>query len=353
MISHALKRSWVVALAAVLVGPLVSCGWSSDEHPKRERKERKEARKEKERAKEAGREDGPRAAPARDWNRYPAVVEMTTGEDVVAIGDVHGGYDRLVALLLSAGLIKREATQQVGYAWSGGRRVLVSVGDLIDKGDQSLPTLDLLMALEPGAASAGGRIVVTLGNHEAEFLADPKNKKAKREIDHELRAKGLDPEAVAAGQAPYGEWMRRRPLAAKINSWLFAHAGNTSGASTAALSASFRAAVDAGDWGAPVLLGNDSILEAQKWWKAGSLDADLAAAQVRHIVFGHDPGAFKLPGQITQRFDGKLFLIDVGMSPAVDYSKGALLVIHRKGAGEEAVAVDPSGRATPLWSGPG
>jgi hypothetical protein len=340
MIRHGLKRSTIVAVAAVLVPSLVSCDWSSDKHPKRERKERKEATEE------------PRAAPGRDWNLYPAVVEMTTGEDVAAIGDVHGGYDRLVALLLSAGLIKRDGTQQAGYAWSGGHRVLVSVGDLIDKGDQSLPVLDLLMALERAAAAAGGRVVVTLGNHEAEFLADPKNKKAEREIDRELEAKGLDPEAVAAGQAGYGEWMRRRPVAAKINSWLFAHAGNTSGATTAALSASFRKAVDADDWGAPFLLGDDSILEAQKWWKAGSLDADLAAVRARHIVFGHDPGAFKQFGQIAQRFDGKLFLIDVGMSPAVDYSKGALLVIRGKGAGEEAVAVDPSGKATPLWSGP-
>jgi hypothetical protein len=332
------RRGIVLVLAATLAA---GCdAFAEKHHRKGEKKER--------RAEETAKAP---AAP-RDWVRFPAVVERTTTEDVIGLGDVHGGHDRLVTLLSAAGLIKPAARSGIGYAWAGGRRILVSVGDLIDKGDQGTSVIDLMRTLEAEAAGAGGAVIVILGNHEAEFLADPTNKKAKKEFVPELRAKGLDPEAVAQGEGPYGEWLRNRPLAAKVNGWFFAHGGNTAGRSASALAERFRASVDANDWGTPFLIGDDSILEAQKWWKQGDVDADLAALQARHIVFGHDPGAFDQPGRIATAMGGKLFRIDVGMSPAIDYSQGALLIIHRANGGEQASTLDASGRRAVIWNGP-
>lgn len=354
-------RAAGAALGLAVLSAAVAC--DAFKESKHERKEQK--REEKQERREAAVTDaasggGPSGASgpsgststrtARDWNRFPAVVETKTEADVVGLGDVHGGYDRLVKLLLAGGLIR--GTAGGGYSWQGGRTVLVSVGDLIDKGTDSLRVLDLMMALEQQARAAGGAVIVTLGNHEAEFLADPGNKKAKREFDQELRGKGLDPEAVAAGQAPYGAWLADRPVAARVNAWFFAHAGNSSGASDAEIARRYEQAVNGGQWGSRFLIGDDSILEAQKWWKGGDLAASLAALGAGHIVFGHDPGAFKQPGRMAQRFDGRLFLIDVGMSPAVNYSEGALLVVHRAGNAEQAVSVEASGRRTTLWQGP-
>src|SRR5215210_3526245 len=94
-------------------------------------------------------------APVRDWNRFPAIVERQTKQEVIALGDVHGGYERLVHLLLTAGLIKSDQQAIVGYSWSGGNRVLVCTGDLIDKGNRSLPVIDLMRALEAQAPAAG------------------------------------------------------------------------------------------------------------------------------------------------------------------------------------------------------
>lgn len=296
---------------------------------------------------------GGQRAFSRDWARYPAIVDRTTDAEVVAVSDVHGSYDRLVALLSANGLVAADGGSPVKYSWAGGSRILVCVGDLVDKGAQSVEVLDLMMKLEAEAPRSGGEVIVTIGNHEAAFLDDPLNKKAK-EFDDELVAKGLEPSSVATANSPYGLWLMNRPVAAKVNSWFFAHAGNTAGATEGEIAKGFREAVDAGDWGAQSLLGDDSILESQGWWKApADVDRDLAAIGARHIVFGHDPGAFKNPGVMEQRDDGKLVLIDVGMSPAVDYSRGALLLIDRQGGDDVATSVDAAGNRTELWRGPG
>jgi len=292
---------------------------------------------------------------ARDWNRFPAVVERSTREEVIALGDIHGGYERLVNLLSVGGLIKRDQQSPTGYVWSGGNRILVCTGDLIDKGDRSLEVIDLMMAIEAQALASGGEVVIMLGNHEAEFLADPEDKKA-QEFRAQLQSRGIAPETLRKGQEPYGTWMMNRPIAAKVNDWFFAHGGNTSGKSVAELAAAFRRAVDRGDWGASFLIGDDSLLEAQKWWKEDGksrtlLENYLTALGVRHIVFGHDPGAFHEKGQIGQEQDGRIFLIDVGMSPAIDYSRGALLLIDTDHNEVVASSLDADGVKKELWRG--
>jgi len=291
----------------------------------------------------------------RDWNRFPAIVERSTRAEVIALGDIHGGYERLVNLLSGRGLIRWDQQSPVGYSWAGGNRMLVCTGDVIDKGDRSLDVIDLMMALEAQAPASGGEVVITLGNHEAEFLADPENGKA-REFRSELQSRGIAPETLPEGQKPYGEWMMNRPFAAKADDWFFAHGGNTSGKTVAELAEGFRRAVDQSDWGASLLIGDDSLLEAQKWWEEDGksdalLERYLAALGARHIVFGHDPGAFHSKGEIGQEKDGRIFLIDVGMSPAVDYSKGALLLINVVNNEVVATSLDADGRKKELWRG--
>jgi hypothetical protein len=291
------------------------------------------------------------AAGGRDWAQLPAVVDRTTSEEVVALGDVHGAYDRLVHLLQVGGIARADAKAKGGYAWAGGKRTLVSVGDLIDKGPQSLEVLDLMMALQSGARAAGGDVIVTLGNHEAEFLARPGKKKKAEEFEKEMSARGIDLRDVAAGRNDYGRFLRGLPVAARVNSWFFCHAGSTSGMSLGQIGDHFRAAVDSGKWKNPFLIGDDSLLEARKWWKGDADDKDLAALPAAHIVFGHDPGAFRDKGAIQTK-GGRLFLIDVGMTPEFDYSKGALLLIDRKDGQDVATSLDASGVRKEVWRGP-
>ena len=82
-------------------------------------------------------------------------------ERIVAIGDVHGAYDRFVEILKVAGLIDDR------LHWAGGRAHLVQTGDVVDRGPDSRKAIDLLRQLADEAPKAGGAVHPLIGNHEA------------------------------------------------------------------------------------------------------------------------------------------------------------------------------------------
>ena len=300
---------------------------------------------------------------ARDWSAHPAIVQIDTASEVYAISDIHGGYAELGELLTQNGLISgfnQDPAKAASITWTGKTAIFVVAGDLIDKGVESLGVVDLLRALEPQAARAGGRLVVTLGNHEAEFFDNPKNDKATASdadgigITVELKNKGIDPKAFAAGTDPEGRgaWLRSLPMAVRIKKWFFSHGGNTDGDGIAKLEKRFESALDGKNgFGDKDITGNDSILEAQSWW--GKKAGDYASALgVKHMVFGHDPAALNDRGRILAAEDGALIKIDVNMGLPHESKAlvgGALLHIRiLPDAPDKAESLDSSGTETPV-----
>ncbi|MFO0673926.1 MAG: metallophosphoesterase [Polyangiaceae bacterium] len=288
------------------------------------------------------------AAP-RDFAKYPVVVTVPSFNELYAVSDLHGRYDRLVDLFRESGLIKRtdEDTPPKALEWTGGSAILVVCGDAIDKGPQSVEVLDALMSLETKAAAAGGRVIFLLGNHEAEFLADPHNDKASRTrkdaigINVELGklSPAIAPDTFASADDPHGKWLRTRPLAAKVGDWFFSHGGSTQGLSLGELDVELRGALTTKGYGAPAIIGDDSILEAQEWYgkdyKVARKNAD--ALGVAHIVFGHDPAAFGETPEIREKDHGLLFAIDTGLGAAE--TKGFVLHVHKKAGKVVAEAI--------------
>ncbi len=82
----------------------------------------------------------------------------------------------------------------------------VVTGDMIDKGPHSVAVLRLLMTLRATAPDSGGQAIVLSGNHEAEFLADPRADKAEDFIA-DLKKAGYAPEKVAACEGDIGEFL--------------------------------------------------------------------------------------------------------------------------------------------------
>src|SRR6185369_937652 len=167
---------------------------------------------------------------ARDWQQCPALVTFDTPEVVYALGDTHGDYERLVKLLVAGHLLASAPAAPDQAAWSGGHAILVVTGDMIDKDDHALDVIALMRALTASAASQGGRVVISTGNHEAEFLGDPKGSKTEM-FRGELKAAGIKPLDVAGGidRQGIGKFLLCLPFASRVNGWFFSHAGSTKG----------------------------------------------------------------------------------------------------------------------------
>jgi hypothetical protein len=91
----------------------------------------------------------------------PLPAQSPAPQRIVAVGDLHGDYEAWIAIARDAGLIDAR------NRWAGGTTTLVQTGDITDRGPDSLKIIRHLQKLDKEAASAGGRIVVLLGNHEA------------------------------------------------------------------------------------------------------------------------------------------------------------------------------------------
>jgi hypothetical protein len=299
---------------------------------------------------------------ARDWKQHPAVVEVSASADIFAIGDAHADYVRLTNAMRAAGII------DTSMHWAAGKAVLVTTGDMIDKGPRAVDVLRLLKSLRDEAPRFGGRVIALAGNHEAEFMADYSPDKFDGFKD-DLKKVGLKADEVAGCGGDIGAFLCSLPFAAKVNDWYFSHAGNTKGRTIEQIERDVEADFDQHGFAAQHLIGDYSILEArlngtgkgrEPWIDTGLpsigerelLLQYARALGVRHIVEGHVPspvdfadGVKRDAGQMFQRW-GLLFLIDTGMSSEVNESLGAVLHI----SGGKAMAVCPSGTKTEIWN---
>jgi hypothetical protein len=80
---------------------------------------------------------------------------------VVAIGDLHGDYAAYLDIVQAAGVA------DVKGRWTGGRTVLVQLGDVPDRGPDTRKIIEHLGKLQKAATKAGGEVVALVGNHEA------------------------------------------------------------------------------------------------------------------------------------------------------------------------------------------
>lgn len=154
------------------------------------------------------------------------------GERIYAVGDVHGRYDLLRALLdqIGAHCAALPPAQSLH---------VVFLGDIIDRGPQSFEVLELLHDLQ----SKSERVVVLLGNHE-EAMLQALDGKANMLRDWmrvggaaTVQSFGLEPFDSATDSSDYLRamravvprewvaWMKRLPLTAQSGDYLFCHAG--------------------------------------------------------------------------------------------------------------------------------
>jgi hypothetical protein len=269
-------------------------------------------------------------------------------ERIVAIGDVHGAYDRFAEILRTSGVVDAR------LHWAGGRAHLVQMGDVVDRGPDSRKALDLLERLQGEARSAGGAVHPLLGNHEVmrmlgdlryvvpgeyEAFVDGRSGRARNDFVDEaqpsLREQLLtetplgfaEMRAAFGRNGHYGNWLRGLDSVVQINGVLFVHGGispEIAVMSCDAINTAVRLELNE-DFektrNAP--LESLSARESGPLWYRGlvqesdafasSLDEILAKQNVRAIVVGH---TVTPDGRIRSRFGGKVIQLDTGMQPA-------------------------------------
>ena len=92
-------------------------------------------------------------------HEVPTGASRTT--DICAIGDLHGDANHAHAALRLCGVVAEDS-----WTWTGGSATVVQTGDVVDRGNASLPLLRHLWALREQASAAGGELLLLLGNHE-------------------------------------------------------------------------------------------------------------------------------------------------------------------------------------------
>ena len=289
---------------------------------------------------------------------------------IVVIGDVHGDYERYIALLKLNGLVNER------LKWQGGKTHLVQLGDVPDRGPDSLKIIKHLMKLEKQATRKGGYVHSLIGNHEVmnisgdlrfvhpgEFAALVDRKSArkqavwlKRVYDFRLeRTPELANEegvmsALAlefplgyvehrrlwlAGQ-PVAKWVAQHNAVIKINRTLFVHGGLNPHEPLQAIreiNDTIRAEIITGN------LGDESfsIRETGPLWYRGlawhkaeqellPLEKLLAFYDADQVVVAHT----RTKGQVVKRLDGRVILADVGISEFYGGHLANLLILDNQ-----------------------
>ena len=152
----------------------------------------------------------------------PPEIEPHVLDDVpriFAVSDIHGEYEALVDLLLSAGIIDET------LHWSWGTGHLVVDGDVTDRGDKVTECLWLIYRLEQEAQRAGGRVHFVLGNHEIMTMQGDNryvNQKYLKGIALRTRIRYED---LHGPDMELGRWLRSKHSVIKLNGVLFVHGG--------------------------------------------------------------------------------------------------------------------------------
>lgn len=357
--------------------------------------------------------------------------EWQNVERLVVFGDVHGSYDKLVTLL------QRTETIDADLAWSGGEAHVVFCGDLVDRGPNERPVLDLIRRLETEAEAAGGRIHVLIGNHEvlnivgdlryiegngfSDFAAE------ETAADRKAGFEAFRADAAKAGvtgrqvneafeqrfpaghfarlrafdvDGEYGAWLMSKPAVVKINGYVFLHGGLTdevaalgldgineavkesvqrfaaarktvadgalltyretiaAAETLAANKAAQRRSPEKVDAAGVVLAHYDGMAFAPGgplWYRGNSvenerverasLDRVLDSLGAEGVVVGHTPTG---TGQVTSRFNGKIYRVDVGMAYGRDplcmeMTDGRITAFNPRDDQNTAIPMEPPG----------
>lgn len=143
---------------------------------------------------------------------------------LLALSDIEGNFDGLASFLIN----NKVVDQQFNWIFSEGH-FLVN-GDLVDRGAFPMAILWLLYKLESQAKRAGGRVHITLGNHDIMNIqgwcdyAHPDYQQVVSAVT-ERYEKDQAFRFLHSKNTEIGKWLRSKNTVIKIGDLLFVHGG--------------------------------------------------------------------------------------------------------------------------------
>ena len=141
------------------------------------------------------------------------------------IGDLHGYYDAFEKLLLDSNLVDEQLN------WKAGADQLWLIGDIFDRGQETVKCIELTMRLAEQAESQGGVVDCILGNHEVMFLAAHRFKdepNLSEDIKQQWIRWGGFENDLASITGPQIAWLATRPAMKLLGNKLLVHSDNLS-----------------------------------------------------------------------------------------------------------------------------
>ena len=289
-------------------------------------------------------------------------------ERVVAIGDLHGDFDQYLLVLADNNLIDSDQN------WQGGRTHLVQVGDVVDRGPDSLKIMRHLKKLHKQAKKSKGYVHMMLGNHELmnikddlryvhpgeyKILVTPKSVKKQLaytklvfasllERDPSLIGKESEQMDMLSKQFPLGyvehryiwakkgefyEWAKQANTVIKIDRTLFTHGGISPHQPLLPIkqiNKSVKQILSSDKLPSSSALTGD---EGPLWYRGLAFNkAEVELDPLKKMLDFYDADAIVIahtptPGTVIPRLDGLVYMIDVGIAKHYG-SRRANLVIE-------------------------
>lgn len=278
-------------------------------------------------------------------------------DSIYVVGDTHGEFDKTLTLLRNAGVVDAE-----GH-WRAGRKQLVFVGDLTDRGPDVNRLLWFVYGLERQAQQAGGRVHVVLGNHESMVFTHDLRYVHNKELQLAHLYRVAYPRLYDIRESVLGKWLAAKPGILRLGDILFAHGGVSAdylGYNTRMFDDSLArfmgedlfytwadttvvATIDSAGYHrrANFFFGENSV-----FWYRGYVLSDTLGTQLDRVLKRFDASlhvvAHTPTPAIHQRYHGKLVAAHP-RTPAIE-----LLLLARHGAGWQRIRIDASGARTGL-----
>lgn len=208
---------------------------------------------------------------------------------VYVIGDIHGHLRVLHKILREACVIDS------ANHWIAGSATIWLLGDLVDRGPNSIAVLDFVMSLQQEAQAVGGSVDSLLGNHELLMLAAYQFGRRSTGLSHNFMTKwrrngGVKTDLMGLSER-HLSWLMVRPPMALVENALLIHADTTFytryGRSIAEVNGTFRN-----------LLACSNTLA----WE------ELIEAFAMRGVFIHQHGGNEFIERFTQIFGGTMII---------------------------------------------